>query len=79
MSVARVANIEGQVGDILLQDRHPFLLIDIASVGTFLLPLSYRCLISVMCRVPEMAYLAVLSPIAASISLRALYLLPNRS
>ena len=35
----------------------------------FPLPLSYRCLISRVCLAPEMAYLAVLSPVAASISL----------
>jgi hypothetical protein len=79
MLVARVANIKGQVVNVLLKDSHPFLLIDTTNVDTFILPLSYRCLISPMCLVSEMAYLAVLSPFGASISLRVLYLLPSRS
>jgi hypothetical protein len=60
MLVARVANIRGgQVVNAWLRYSHPFLLIDIASVDTFLLPFSYRRLISLMCLVSEMAYLAV--------------------
>jgi hypothetical protein len=58
-----------RVVNVLLKDSHLFRLIDIASVDTFLLPLPYRFLISLMCLVSEMAYLAVLSPHAASISL----------
>jgi hypothetical protein len=54
---------------ILLKGNHFFLIIDIATVDTFLLPLSYRWLILLMCLLSEMAYLAVLSPHAASISL----------
>jgi hypothetical protein len=45
--------------DILLKDSHLFRLIDIVRVDTFLLPLSYRRLILLMCLVSEMAYLAV--------------------
>jgi hypothetical protein len=65
--------------DILLKDSRLFHLIDVVSVDTFILPLSYRCLISLMCLVSEMAYLAVWPPFGASISLRVLYLLPSRS
>ena len=79
MLVARVANAGSRVVNVLLKDSRRILLIGIANVDTFILPLSYRCLISVMCLVSEMAYLAVLSPFGASISLRVLYLLPNRS
>jgi hypothetical protein len=45
--------------DILLKDSHLFRLIDIVRVDTFLLPLSYRRLIFLMCLVSEVAYLAV--------------------
>jgi hypothetical protein len=49
----------GRVVNVLLKDSHPFRLIDITSVDTFLLPLSYLFLIFLMCLVSEMAYLAV--------------------
>jgi len=53
-----------------LKVHDPFFLIDMVNMDTFPLPLSLIVvLISWMCLVPEMAYHAVLSPVAASISL----------
>lgn len=64
-------DVRGRVVGALLKDDHPFpsyrhvgLVLD-----TSISPLSYRRLIFLVCLVSEMAYLAGLSPLAASISL----------